>query len=211
MKQSGIMSDVVVNRVANPDARVFDICLVEPNEWWFGFHTANTTAGRWPGGVPKIDTDFEPISRAYFKLKEALLWSGMRVSEGDLCAELGSSPGGACQLLLEMGANVLAIDPAELDEEVLQHPNLIHIRRRGHEVRKREFRDVKWLFSDINMVPQYTLDTVSAIVSHDVCRHQRNGSDAETCELGPHGSSSKMDCSREVSRLQARSNPPIGF
>lgn len=156
-----------LNRVARPDSLVFDVCLVEPNQWWFGFHEANSTAGRWPGGVPFFDTDSDPISRAYFKLKEALLWSGLPVAENDLCAELGSAPGGACQLLLEMGAKVIAVDPAEMEEDVLKHPNLTHIRRRGHEVKKRDFRDVRWLMADITMVPTYTLDTVSEIVSHE--------------------------------------------
>lgn len=157
----------VLNKVAKPDAVVFDVCIVETNQWWYGFHEANTTAGRWPGGVPLMDTDSDPISRAYFKLKEALLWSGIHVSEGDVCAELGSAPGGACQLLLEMGAKVIAIDPAEMEPEVLEHPNLTHIRRRGHEVKRRDFREVRWLFADISMVPNYTLDTVSEIVSHE--------------------------------------------
>lgn len=156
-----------LNRIARPDAFVFDVCVVEPNQWWYGFHEANSTPGRWPGGVPMMDTEVDPISRAYFKLKEALLWSGIHVSEGDICAELGSAPGGACQLLLEKGATVLAIDPAELDPEVLSHPNLTHIRRRGHEVKRRDFRDVRWLFADISMVPNYTLDTVSEIVAHE--------------------------------------------
>ena len=168
MQASGKFSNKpALNKVARPDAVVFDICLVENNQWWYGFHEANTTAGRWPGGVPLMDTDNDPISRAYFKLKEALLWSGIPVSEGDVCAELGSAPGGACQLLLEKGAKVIAIDPAELEADVVKHPNLTHIRRRGHEVRKRDFREVRWLFADISMVPNYTLDTVSAIVSHD--------------------------------------------
>ncbi len=157
----------VLNRSAKPDSVVFDVCIVEPNQWWYGFHEVNTTAGRWPGGVPMFDTDSDVVSRAYFKLKEAILWSGLPVSEGDVCAEIGSAPGGACQLLLEMGASVIAIDPAEMEPEVLENPNLNHIRRRGHEVKKRDFRDVRWLFADITMVPNYTLDTVSEIVAHD--------------------------------------------
>ena len=156
-----------LNKSAKPDSIVFDVCIVEPNQWWFGFHEANSTAGRWPGGVPMFDTDADVASRAYFKLKEALLWSGLPVSAGDVCAEIGSAPGGACQLLLEMDAKVIAIDPAEMEPELLKHENLNHIRRRGHEVRKRDFRDVRWLFADITMVPNYTLDTVSEIVAHD--------------------------------------------
>ena len=129
---------------------------------WLAFVTRATNL---PTNVP--DTNADVASRAYFKLKEALLWSGLPVSAGDVCAEIGSAPGGACQLLLEMDAKVIAIDPAEMEPELLKHENLNHIRRRGHEVRKRDFRDVRWLFADITMVPNYTLDTVSEIVAHD--------------------------------------------
>ena len=112
-----------------------------------------------------LETGEMPVSRAYYKLKEALLWSGIQVREGDVCAEIGSAPGGACQLLLELGAQVIAIDPAPLDSEVAEHENLTFIRRRGREVKKRELADVRWLLADLNIAPNYTLDTVEEIVS----------------------------------------------
>jgi 23S rRNA (cytidine2498-2'-O)-methyltransferase len=162
--------DIVVNRVAKPDELVFDVVMVEPNEWWFGYHYATTTAGRWPGGAPKIDTTVEIFSRAYFKLKEALLWSGITIAPGDVCAEIGSAPGGACQLLLEMDAQVIGIDPAEMEQEVFDHDRFFHIRKRGVEVRKREFSDVHWLLADLNTAPNATLDLISEIVSHESVR-----------------------------------------
>ena len=114
-----------------------------------------------------MDLGQEVVSRAYYKLKEGLLWSQLPVAAGDKCAEIGSAPGGACQLLLEMGCEVMAVDPAELEEEIAAHEKLTHIRRRGHEVKKRDFRGVKWLFADISMVPTYTLDTITDIVAHE--------------------------------------------
>ena len=39
------------------------------------------------------------------------------------------------------------------------------MRCRGKEIRKKEFKDVKWLFSDVNVAPQYTLDIVTDILS----------------------------------------------
>ena len=66
-----------------------------------------------------------------------------------------------------MGAKVLAIDPAELEPALLENKNLTHIRRRGHEVKKRDYRDVAWLIADLNMAPTYTLDTVADIVKHE--------------------------------------------
>lgn len=156
-----------LNQTTRPNEIVLDVVLIETNEWWFGFHYATTPAGRWPGGVPDIQPEHEPISRAYYKAAEALEWSGIQIQEGEWCAEIGSAPGGCCQLLLEKGANVIGIDPAEMDESLLQSERFVHIRRRGNEVRKKDLAEVKWLFADLNLVPNYTLDTVTEIVSHE--------------------------------------------
>ena len=117
--------------------------------------------------MPNIDTNIETYSRAYFKLKEALKWSGITIAPGDICAEIGSAPGGASQLLLEMGAQVIGVDPAEMEAEVMEHENFTHIRRRGIEVKKRDFREVRWLLADLNMDPNYTLDNIAEIVEHE--------------------------------------------
>ena len=164
---SGVFSgrDVQVNRAARTDDLVLDVAIVEPNQWWFGFHYVSTAAGRWPGGVPFFDTEVDVASRAYFKLKEALLWAGIAVQAGDVVAEIGSAPGGACQLLLESGATVIGVDPAEMEPEILKNKKFTHIRRRGNEVKKKDLKDVKWLFADLNATPTYTLDAITEIVS----------------------------------------------
>jgi len=155
-----------VNYPVPPDSLVFDVVLVEPNQWWIGYHYAVTPAGRWPGGVPDIDPETPPVSRAYFKAAEALAWSGIHIRPGQWCAEIGSAPGGCCQLLLEKGAKVIGIDPADMDPLITQHPNFVHFRMRGNEVKKKELASVKWLFADINLVPNYTLDTIAEIVQN---------------------------------------------
>ncbi|MFT7632005.1 MAG: 23S rRNA (cytidine2498-2'-O)-methyltransferase [Mariniblastus sp.] len=168
-EQTPIAQDkkIIANRETKPDELIFDVVMVEPTEWWYGYHVANTVAGRWPGGVPNFNTSIETFSRAYFKLKEAIKWSGITISPGDVCAEIGSAPGGACQLLLEMGAQVIGIDPAEMEPEILEHESFTHIRRRGNEAKKRDFREVRWLMADLNMDPMYTLENVAEIVGHD--------------------------------------------
>ena len=166
--QAGLLGrNVAINRIAQIEQKVLDVVIVKPNEWWYGYHWTGNKPSRWPGGVPIFDTTEEKASRAYFKLKEALLWSGIKIRPGDVCAEIGSAPGGACQLLLEMGAKVIAIDPAELEPEIEQHENLTYIRRRGHEVKKKDLKDVRWLLADLNIAPQYTLDSIRDIAGHD--------------------------------------------
>jgi 23S rRNA (cytidine2498-2'-O)-methyltransferase len=112
------------------------------------------------------------VSRAYLKMAEALAWSELPVKPSDEVAEIGCAPGGASQALMECGLTVMGIDPALPDERVLGLPNFRYIRKRGHEVKRREFRDTKWLTADMNVAPQYTLDTVEAIVTHSAVNVQ---------------------------------------
>ncbi|CAE8586906.1 unnamed protein product [Polarella glacialis] len=56
------------------------------------------------------------LSRAYFKLSEALQRAGAYVKVGDLALDAGAAPGGWTQYLSEQGcACVYAVDPAELE------------------------------------------------------------------------------------------------
>ncbi len=85
-----------LNETARAGELVLDCVLVEPFEWWLGWHRADAVETRWPGGVPPLVAPKRMISRAYLKILEALLWSELPISEGDHCIEIGSSPGGSC-------------------------------------------------------------------------------------------------------------------
>jgi 23S rRNA (cytidine2498-2'-O)-methyltransferase len=147
--------------------QVLDCILVEPDEWWFGYHRIRSIPSRWPGGIFHLPELLqEMVSRAYIKMREALAWSRIPIKRGETAAEIGSAPGGASQALLSRGLKVIGIDPAAMDERVLANPKFTHIQKRGHEVRKRDLRGVRWLMADINVAPQYTLDTVEGIVTH---------------------------------------------
>ena len=106
------------------------------------------------------------ISRAYLKTRESMVWSRFPFSPGDLCVEIGAAPGGSCQALLEAGLRVIAIDPAELDPSLLLQPNLTYFRGRGRDIRRHRLRLARWLFADLNVAPNYTLEVVSDIVTN---------------------------------------------
>ncbi len=151
---------------ANPGDWIADCVLVEPNEWWVGFHRARSVASRWPGGILSLDLPREAESRAWLKMEEALRWSQLPAGPGARFAEIGSSPGGASQSLLGRGFEVIGIDPAEMAGVVLENPKFRHIRRRAIEVPRRAFRKVRWLTADMNVAPNFTLDAIEAIVTH---------------------------------------------
>lgn len=155
-----------VNGTAHRGDRVLDCVLVEPSEWWLGWHVATDPPSQWPGGVPVVKPPEYLVSRAYYKMVEALAWSQLPLKAGDHCAEIGSAPGGSAQALLERGLVVLGIDPAEMDSKVLEDPRFTHVKKRVSDLKRREFRSVKWLFTDSNIAPKDSLDDIEAIVLH---------------------------------------------
>ncbi|MFN0055057.1 MAG: SAM-dependent methyltransferase [Planctomycetales bacterium] len=151
---------------ALPGELAGDVVLVDPEVWWIGFHRVRSIESGWPGGLFLSPLPADAVSRVYLKMQEAIAWSGFAISPGERVAEIGCSPGGASQVLLNRGAQVLGIDPAEVHPLVLGHPRFRHLRRRSKEVRRQDFIGVHWLTCDINLPPNYTLDTVEAIVTH---------------------------------------------
>jgi 23S rRNA (cytidine2498-2'-O)-methyltransferase len=157
------------NRVAESGDRVLDVVLVEPSQWFFGWHRAGDWPSRWPGGVQPIEPMHEPVSRAYYKAAEAITWSGFEMRRGDTAIEIGSAPGGACGRLLELGMKVIGIDPADMDPRIADHPNFRHIRARAGDLPRSEFRGAKWLLVDSNVKPDKTLATIENIVTNRQC------------------------------------------
>jgi 23S rRNA (cytidine2498-2'-O)-methyltransferase len=153
-------------KAAQPGDWVLDCVLVDPGQWWVGYHQARSLPSRWPGGMIPLEMPPEAVSRAWLKTEEALLWSQLPVPRGARWVELGSSPGGASQALLARGLEVIGIDPAEMHPSVLADPHFRHIRRRVPQVPRRAFRKIRWLAADMNVAPNYTLDAVEAIVTH---------------------------------------------
>ena len=151
--------------LARAGQSVLDCVLVEPEEWWIGYHVASGWATRRPGGMSRIKLSEDAVSRAYLKMEEALRWSRLPIERSDIAAELGCAPGGSCQALMHHGLKVIGIDPAAMPDVLLANPNFHHLRKRASDVRRSEFRSVKWLFADMNVAPQYTLDAVEAIAT----------------------------------------------
>jgi 23S rRNA (cytidine2498-2'-O)-methyltransferase len=145
---------------------IADCVMVEPGEWWIGYHRTRLFSSCWPGGIVSLCLPSDAPSRAWLKMEEALVWSQLPARPGARFAEIGSSPGGASQALLGRGYEVIGIDPAQMDPQVLEHPKFRHIRRRAVQVPRRAFRKVRWLTADMNVAPNFTLDAIEGIVTH---------------------------------------------
>ena len=66
--------------------------------------------------------------------------------------------------MLELGAKVLAIDPADMHPSIADHKDLTHIRKRGRDVPQRILCTGKWWLVDSNIAPTSALDMSEAIL-----------------------------------------------
>ena len=151
--------------IANPGDLVLDCVVDSVDRWWVGWHRAKTPASCWPGGVYPQALPEDKVSRAWLKLDEALVPFGLTLPPGNRACELGASPGGACQRLLEAGLSVVGIDPALVDQRVAAESQFEQWRMRARDVQIRMFRGFDWIVADMNIDPTGTLESIERIVN----------------------------------------------
>ncbi len=138
------------------------------------------------------------------EIAEALVWSELPMNPGDSIVEIGSAPGGACQRLLELGYRVTeSIRPRWTHWWPTIHDSPIG----GHEaleVKRREFSKFRWLACDANVAPNYTLDTVEAIVTYPTSNFQGL---VLTMKLSDWDQASKID--EHIARVRTWGFPRI--
>lgn len=113
----------------------------------------------------------EPPGRAYLKLWEAFTLDGRRPQPGELCVDLGASPGGWTWVLAGLGARVFSLDKAELAPQVGCLPNVNHCLGSGFGLDPRHVGRVDWLFSDMICYPERLLQVVRQWIEACACAH----------------------------------------
>ena len=107
-----------------------------------------------PNGEVRFVEDRQgPPNRAYLKLWEFFTRTGRRPGPGDLCLDLGSSPGGWSWVLAGLGARVFSVDKAPLDPSVAARPLVNHCLGSAFAVGPDLAGGAAWLFSDVACYP----------------------------------------------------------
>jgi 23S rRNA (cytidine2498-2'-O)-methyltransferase len=107
------------------------------------------------------ENHIDPPSRAYRKLWEALVLAGVLPGPGMRCLDAGASPGGWTWALASLGAEVIAVDRAALDERVAGMPGVSCLRHDAFTLKPEEIGPVDWLCSDVICYPNALFDWVS--------------------------------------------------
>jgi 23S rRNA (cytidine2498-2'-O)-methyltransferase len=122
------------------------------------------------GEVSFVEDREAPPSRAYLKLWEALTVIGARPGPGDLCLDLGASPGGWSWVLQQTGARVIAIDKAPLDHRIAALPGIEIRQMSAFALEPRSLGPVDWLFSDVVCYPARLLRLIETWLAAGTCR-----------------------------------------
>jgi 23S rRNA (cytidine2498-2'-O)-methyltransferase len=122
------------------------------------------------GAVQFVEDRAAPPSRAYLKLWEALTLIGARPGPGDLCLDLGASPGGWSWVLQGTGARIVAVDKAALDPRIAALPGIEHRRMSAFALDPGTLGPVDWLFSDIVCYPARLYRLIEAWLAAGMCR-----------------------------------------
>jgi len=127
------------------------------NMIYAGLSHAAGNLSSWPGGMRRFAHWHGQSSRAAFKLLEAEETFGLEFCPGQKALDLGASPGGWSQVLLDRGLLVTAVDPADMAEGLRKRPGLRHYQGLAQaflrEDADREGNPVQydWIVNDMRM------------------------------------------------------------
>ncbi|BCL84392.1 hypothetical protein ccbrp13_68570 [Ktedonobacteria bacterium brp13] len=115
-----------IESIKKPEVVISLLCTMQKG--YIGISTAEENLSSWPGGTRHFAQTEQQLSRAEFKLLEALEVFNVELPVSGRALDLGAAPGGWTRLLLENGLDVIAVDPAKLDPRLAGNKHLWHYR-----------------------------------------------------------------------------------
>lgn len=109
-------------------AQIFSVVLT-PAEGYLGLSRAVDNLSDWAGGARRFKHEEGQISRAEFKLLEALELFHLDLPANGLALDLGASPGGWTRILRQHAMRVVAVDPADLYPGIAVDARVRHMRQ----------------------------------------------------------------------------------
>ncbi len=147
--------------------------------------SAATTSALPAGSIVFKEDHVNPPSRAYLKIQESLTLAnhffGVELPGPDQkCFEAGACPGGWTWVLATLGANVFAVDRAELDPRLMKNPLVQFAAHDAFTITPQEVGHCDWVFSDVICYPDRLYDWVnkwleSGLTKNMICTIKMQG------------------------------------
>ena len=148
--------------------------------------SAKTTSFLPAGSLPFIEDHKNPPSRAYLKIQESLtmanLLNGTPLPDSNSrCCEAGACPRGWTWVLINLGAQVYAVDRAELAPELMSNPLVKFQAHDAFTLKPEEIGPIDWLFSDVICYPERLFEWINMWLKYNpnlnmICTIKMQGS-----------------------------------
>lgn len=116
-----------------------------------------------------VENKIDPPNRAYLKLWELFTRLGRTPRPGELCLDLGGSPGGWAWVLQGLGARVFCVDKAPLEPRIASLARVNACQGSAFGLEPEHVGAADWLFSDVICYPQRLLAMVERWLSRGAC------------------------------------------
>jgi 23S rRNA (cytidine2498-2'-O)-methyltransferase len=123
-----------------------------------------------PSGMPRFAETRHAPSRAYLKLWEALTLCRAWPGPGSVCLDAGASPGGWTWALSQLGAEVTAVDRAELEGEAASAAKRF-IKHDAFTLTPGDIGSVDWLFCDAACYPGRLYRWIETWLESGLCKN----------------------------------------
>jgi len=144
---------------------VLSVCLA-PTGVLVGLNNAADSISDWPGGRVRLARPREQISRAEFKLEEALQAFPVRLPATGTALDLGAAPGGWTRILRAHGLRVVAVDPGELDPRLGNDRGIRHEPTTAGEFLRRRSQGYDLVVNDMRMDARRSCEVTLAAGDH---------------------------------------------
>ena len=138
--------------------------------------SASTSSPLPAGTIRFIEDHQNPPSRAYLKIQESLTLADFYFkcglpAPGQKCFEAGACPGGWTWVLAGLGAQVYAVDRAQLAPELMENPLITFRAHDAFTIPPEEVGPVDWVFSDVICYPERLLEWIHKWLDSGMTRH----------------------------------------
>jgi 23S rRNA (cytidine2498-2'-O)-methyltransferase len=125
-----------------------------------------------PCGIYEFVEDKKfPPNRAYLKLWEVFTSLNIAPKKGEVCLDLGSSPGGWTWVLQQLGAHVISVDKAPLNPKIAKLSNIQFVQQSAFSLDPKHHEPVDWLFSDVICYPDRLYTFVKRWLDSGKCKN----------------------------------------
>jgi 23S rRNA (cytidine2498-2'-O)-methyltransferase len=174
--------------------------VLTPDRGYLGLSRAEDNLSDWAGGARRFRRDPQQISRAEFKLLEALEVFGLAPAGAQRVLDLGAAPGGWTRVMRQYGAHVVAVDPAELAPALRGDPGVQHVRELAQDYLPRAEVVFDVILNDMRMDARDSARVMAAAMA----RLRPSGWAMMTLKLPRRGIESTMDAALKVLRRSYR-------